>query len=98
MNKYLQNVDSKTKYSRKRNIERYGLTVDEYNFITQVQSHQCAICREEQIRLVIDHCHKTQKVRQLLCRACNAMLGMAGDDIAVLESAIEYLKRHKNAE
>lgn len=46
-------------------------------------------------RLGIDHCHKTDKIRGLLCHHCNAMLGHAHDDIARLQSAIDYLKKHQ---
>jgi hypothetical protein len=32
----------------------------------------------------IDHCHVTGQVRCLLCNRCNAVLGMCGEDPAVL--------------
>ena len=94
MNKTLQDIERIKRYGKKRNIERYGITVDEYDFLVQVQSKTCAICHDAPVKLVIDHCHKSGKVRQLLCRSCNAMLGMAGDSVEVLETAIAYLKRH----
>lgn len=44
-------------------------------------------------RLAIDHDHVTGAIRGLLCQKCNTMLGMARDDVAILEAAISYLAR-----
>lgn len=44
--------------------------------------------------LSVDHDHKTGKTRQLLCRKCNLIIGLAKDDCTVLKSAIEYLEKH----
>lgn len=43
--------------------------------------------------LVIDHCHKTGKVRGHLCHNCNRALGLLQDDTALLRRAIAYLER-----
>lgn len=43
----------------------------------------------------VDHCHSTGKVRGILCSKCNIGLGMFKDNIASLETAIEYLKQSK---
>lgn len=44
--------------------------------------------------LQVDHDHESGRVRGLLCRACNLILGHAGDSRSVLMSAIEYLRVH----
>lgn len=49
--------------------------------------------------LVVDHDHKCcpgektcgKCVRGLICRKCNILLGMAGDDITVLRNALNYI-------
>lgn len=79
---------------------RYGITVDEYEAMLKQQRGVCAICLQECTSgksLAVDHCHKTGKVRGLLCAACNVSLGKFKDSTALLESAIKYLKEHQNA-
>ena len=55
------------------------------------QKSRCLICKKID-KLVIDHCHKTGKVRGLLCHCCNAGIGMFEDNIEILDKAKEYLK------
>jgi hypothetical protein len=43
----------------------------------------------------VDHCHTTGEVRELLCRDCNLILGLAGDDPSLLESQAAYLRKHE---
>jgi len=38
-------------------------------------------------------CHKTGKIRGLLCGNCNTSLGLLKENIGVLNNAIKYLKR-----
>jgi hypothetical protein len=40
----------------------------------------------------LNHCHKTKKIRGLLCTACNTALGLFKDDLKRLSNAINYLK------
>lgn len=79
-----------------------GITLAQYDAMLQVQGGLCAICQRPETKfrkdtgaifnLAIDHDHVTGKNRALLCTKCNALLGMAGDSITVIKSAIEYLK------
>jgi hypothetical protein len=70
----------------------FGITLDEYEAMAEAQGNSCAICRLPKTPLCVDHCHTTGKVRGLLCHECNKMLGFAGDNIEVLNTAIQYLK------
>ena len=75
---------------------KYGLTEPEYHQLNESQNYVCAICKgndDRGAKLAIDHCHTTNKVRGLLCRTCNVAIGYLNDDIALLESAINYLKK-----
>ncbi len=38
---------------------------------------------------------RTAKVRGLLCTRCNAAIGLLGDDMDMLASAITYLDGHR---
>ena len=81
----------------------YNITLDVYNEMLKEQDHKCAICQNEETkidphtkkpsRLAVDHCHKTGKVRGLLCFMCNYAIGKFKDNITYLKRAIEYLKK-----
>lgn len=45
-------------------------------------------------RLFVDHCHKTNKIRGLLCINCNNGLGAFKDNVFSLNRAIQYLKEN----
>lgn len=70
----------------------YNLDHEDYQLLFLSQNKKCAIC---QISLKIghvDHCHKTRKIRGLLCRKCNSGLGMFKDSMQTLDRAIIYLR------
>lgn len=74
---------------------RYGITLDDYNRMFEEQGGKCAICDESSDKaLLIDHNHKNNNVRQLLCNYCNVMLGQARDSVARLRKAADYLEHH----
>lgn len=76
---------------------KYGISPEIYASILEEQGGVCAICK--QVRhacsgawpLVIDHDHKTGKVRGLLCNLCNQALGRFHDDPEILARALDYL-------
>lgn len=71
----------------------YGITSAEFEAMAVNQGGNCWICETPPNgRLHVDHCHKTDAVRGLLCGPCNRMIGFAKDRPAVLERAILYLK------
>jgi 5-methylcytosine-specific restriction endonuclease McrA len=74
---------------RRRLLKKYGLTLQEYQEAFFHQLGCCAICSnpEGSISLAVDHCHKTGKVRGLLCSKCNTSLGMFGDCLESLQQA-----------
>ena len=73
----------------------YGLSDKKVAQILKVQNGVCAICQKTDNRkLVVDHDHRTGKVRGLLCSSCNTGLGCFKDDQEYLTSAIRYLSRN----
>ncbi len=72
-----------------------------YDILLTKQNGKCAICGVHtdfiNKSLSLDHDHKTNKLRGLLCGKCNFVIGNANDNVQVLEQAIEYLKRHSES-
>jgi DNA-directed RNA polymerase subunit RPC12/RpoP len=89
---------------RKSNLKlRYNLTPQEYETKLTSQDYKCALCGKDandNVRrgkvepLYVDHCHKTNKLRDLLCHQCNSGLGHLKDNIEILQKAIDYLHKH----
>ncbi len=78
-------------------LAAYGLTVENYNELLEKQNMCCAICKRDTPtgkwkRFCVDHCHKTGKVRGLLCNECNRGMGLLKDDPSLLIKAANYLK------
>ena len=94
---YLKN--EKRELTRARGFKRkYNLTLEEIDAMLFRQNFSCPICRKDLriFRRHIDHNHKTGKIRGILCGACNAGIGMLGDNVEVLSKAIDYLQREDN--
>lgn len=82
--------------ARKR---KYGITHEQFLKIRASQNNKCAVCFEDLkdgIYQHLDHCHKTSKIRGILCNPCNRGLGYLQDSVKNLENAIKYLKQHKS--
>lgn len=52
--------------------KKYGIDIEEYR---EIISHPCGICGRTEKAIVMDHCHKTNKIRGGLCVRCNGLLG-----------------------
>lgn len=80
--------------NRRRWLKRaYGITVEQYDAMLKKQKGRCAICRRKPVyKLSVDHCHKTGRVRGLLCRPCNNALGNIEDRIKTAEAIVAYLR------
>jgi hypothetical protein len=80
-------------------LKKYGISPDDYNQMFANQKGTCLICETHQNdleqKLCVDHCHSTSKVRGLICKKCNLLLGHAKDNIVILQSAINYLLEDK---
>ncbi len=95
------------KFGKKRYIEKekvryiknkykeFGINEDWYKNKLQEQNNKCYICQQlNDKRLDMDHDHKTNKLRGLLCHSCNLLLGCSRDNINILQKAIEYLQKY----
>lgn len=78
----------------------YNMTINDYNDLYNHQNGLCYICNTEgftmaehhKMKLVVDHCHTTGKVRGLLCHNCNRALGLLKDNVDYFKRAIVYLE------
>lgn len=91
--------------SRQRQLKyKYGMTIGDYEHMVKLQKGVCAICSKPPAEgevFHVDHDHSCcdsnkrtcgRCVRGLLCGPCNKGIGMFGDDIEKMKSAIQYLK------
>lgn len=84
-------------YLKRRTLDRMGLSIAQYDAMLSAQGGTCAICKrqpEHPKRLCVDHCHRTGRVRGLLCHAHNLMIGNAQDRPEILTAGIEYLRKY----
>lgn len=81
-------------------MKKVGLTPEGWNILFEKQGGRCAICMKHQtelkMKLVVDHEHASGKIRDLLCHACNLVLGNAREDASILQRCINYLKIHED--
>lgn len=79
----------------------FNLSFAEYLALVEKQGGLCAICGRPERRVLngkvkrlsIDHDHKTDTVRALLCGDCNTVLGLTDDNPERLEAAAAYLRQ-----
>lgn len=87
------------KYTLKK---KFGITPEQYEVMHNNQKGLCYICGQPETvldnkygtpkKLAVDHCHKTNKVRRLLCNRCNTTLGKVNEDKELLRRMINYLE------
>jgi recombination endonuclease VII len=75
-----------------------GKSGEKFDHMYCQQQGFCPICAEpfSKDEMHVDHDHKTQKVRALLCRKCNLGLGYFQDTVASLLRAADYIRVHLN--
>lgn len=82
---------------------KYGLTIEQRDGLLSSQEGRCALphCRARvsfdgkwrtREGAHVDHCHKTGRVRGILCTNCNQALGKLGDSLEALQAVVEYLR------
>jgi len=78
---------------------KYDLSQEDYDLKLKEQNYSCAICDihkdDYSKEFSVDHCHKTGKVRSLLCTQCNSGIGFFRENITLMKKAIQYIKKHQ---
>lgn len=82
-------------------LATFGLTLDEYDAMSEAQGHTCAICGAAETamgvggdirKLAVDHSHDDGSIRGLLCDACNKAIGQLKDSVEIIRRAADYLE------
>ncbi|MBV8371320.1 MAG: endonuclease VII domain-containing protein [Candidatus Eremiobacteraeota bacterium] len=93
-------------------MRRYGTTFEQLEQLLVEQGGRCAICHKRWQRckaakrardeglflhyLCVDHDHDRNVVRGLLCNNCNTAIGLFEEDLDRFESAVTYLRTHRD--
>ena len=88
-------TQNKDKFQESYLHGKYNMTVADKIKLFNEQDGRCKFCNKPFINLsaaCIDHNHRTGKVRWLLCRNCNLMLGNSFEDPIVLRKAASEIE------
>ena len=95
---YTKQNREKIRLIRQKNFikNKYGVSYKDFDKLIIVQKNKCAICKTVMTQdRCLDHDHKNNKPRGLLCRKCNWLLGYSNDSIDILKKSIIYLKKYQ---
>lgn len=79
-------------------LKNYGISLVEWETLFENQGRECAICASKEPHgknWHTDHCHKTNKVRGVLCGWCNTAIGKLQERPELFLKAIQYLGRDR---
>lgn len=98
--KYYSCPERKRKYKDRNLRYTFGISIEQYEEMLRLQNGKCKICGNLKGSnfhdyLSVDHCHKSGKIRGLLCGQCNVGLGSFRDNTKFLNLAINYLKENQ---
>jgi|APSaa5957512535_1039671.scaffolds.fasta_scaffold03125_18 hypothetical protein len=81
---------------------KFNITLKDYDKMLSNQNNKCGICQTSfnsidkrtgnQRAFAVDHDHKSNEIRGLLCSKCNIGLGLLGDTLEDLHKAVKYLE------
>lgn len=91
-----KNPDSKRQKQRKYQLKRfYGITLEKYEELFSKQKGCCPICLRHQSvlrkRLAVEHNHKTQEIRGLVCDYCNRFVIGRESDPELFRRAADFV-------
>ena len=81
---------------RKQNLKRaHNMTLEEYNELNTKQNGLCACCGKPPSNgkpLYVDHNHRTEKRRALICSYCNMVVGIV--ESGIVDKVKIYLEKY----
>ncbi len=104
--RYRADVAFRARVQTNRRLSTYGITRAQFDALVESQGGVCVGCQQTPDRWEIDHDHRCcpgkkscgRCIRGLLCRLCNATLGLARDDAPRLTRLADYLQAPPAAE
>lgn len=91
-------LENKEKIKNDKMRRKFGIAIEEKILLFAKQGNKCAICGCTENNVGrdwdIDHCHKTGKIRGILCSNCNRGLGLFQDSSEYLKQACTYLENN----
>jgi len=94
-------------YWRNGNLRKYGMSMEAYEKLYLEQEGLCKVCKQQEWEgkvdakgrklLSVDHEHGTRpaRVRGLLCKRCNKVLGLVRENVALFYALARYLENCK---
>lgn len=76
--------------------KNYGIGIETFNKLHKEQDGGCAICGKSNESLGVDHNHITGKIRGLLCKGCNLIIGIIEDRPELFLNINSYLNYYNN--
>jgi len=96
---YYKDHETSKKYQRetydyKKHVQYvYGLLPEDFDALLAKQDGRCAICGDILTSPHVDHCHKSGRVRGLLCSYCNHAVGDVRERLDIVDSLRNYIDR-----
>lgn len=92
---YEERTEWRKAYTKRKTIEKYGITQEQHKQMLLKQEGKCALCEKTFTgQINIDHDHVTGKVRGLLCSHCNTSLGYIEKCIIMQSNILDRITKY----
>ena len=89
---HLRHRDRLNQNQKRKNPLKYGISEAEFAARIEAQGGKCPVCKEDLSKPCIDHDHKTNQIRGIVCSGCNFGIGHFKDSPERLRAAALYLE------
>ena len=79
-------------YWKPHEVMRRKFKISEDQYKKMMEPDNCPCCGRRMTKKCIDHDHKTQKIRGVICNNCNTTLGLVDDNKETLRNLIQWLE------
>lgn len=97
--------DSCPRCDRDRSYKKsYGVTLEWKEAKMAEQGGLCGACHRpidngrKYTSACVDHCHRTGRIRGIICNRCNIAMGICEDDPAIVGMLLQYLAKHGSSD